>query len=326
MALPETSITISAVRTALGESSYNLSDLRTSASINRWGFLNTTRGWGEILPVAGPYNLGDFRSYDHYWRCWAAADFDLTSTSPYYEQGLESNFSIRYFPSWSTNDNTDKVFTVYFKRTNDWSKGLGTLIDTYTLNSVTDFDVSFDFDNPPDFATNGVLDKTDDFYLLVRVTTVSDRRWDFNQSYVPETIYGYELPVTVPSKGWDYYTTISTANVVMYDTGTLDAMISTITFSDDSPNGSYITWLGQFCKSAAFDVDVVLQNDSFHCTGNSTPNQPPELSTDSKTSPLSNLFSVGDTVYYRFKITSSDNDFQTSWYTGSTTVLEEVPL
>ena len=82
MALGTTNISMSAVRTLLGESSWTLSGLCTSANINKWSKYKPVRGtwpagewpytygvlvdssWAYVQPNNN-YRLGDFRNYDH---------------------------------------------------------------------------------------------------------------------------------------------------------------------------------------------------------------------------------------------------------------------
>lgn len=68
MALGETNINTTLVRNSIGESTNSIGELRTSMLLNYWGFNSVQKGWGNLHPVA-PYRIGDFRGYDHNFRC-----------------------------------------------------------------------------------------------------------------------------------------------------------------------------------------------------------------------------------------------------------------
>lgn len=177
MALPETYIRVTAAKTAIGESLTGVGGNRDSSKNNPWGFSSMIRGWGNRDPNA-PFRLGDYRSYDHYWRCYNVSgdDTNITGDLIYYESG---NIVVKLFafPVWSAaTSGVNHYFDVWFNRSNDFTHGTETKLHTDLLvQDLGQFSITINPTNPPD---GGTLTPDSIVYLKVKWKSSPDRRFD----------------------------------------------------------------------------------------------------------------------------------------------------
>lgn len=195
MALPQTDISINAVRQVLGENTYSLAALCTSSNINKWaryrpggydnapGFIMTAQNYLDgiytiKLPAGGPldpYSLGDFRGYNHLAEpsLFFKSVYNITmerGTSYNYVGGLEQGERIPVHPQASL-DNIDIEAYVG-----------GDLIETINMNNPEE--LNFDL---PIFVLNSTTVTLKGFYKYLgsRIAKIEGGDATFNVTVIP---------------------------------------------------------------------------------------------------------------------------------------------
>ncbi len=330
MSLPTTNITTTIVANAIGESSHDISVLRNSTKNNYWGFSSdyvASKYWGkrrqDVLPVA--YALGDYRGYDHFWRCFAFGEYINNSVS--WEDGNDIDFNLIYFPSWSTPDGTTHHFSVEFKRTSDFDKGDGTFI--YNDLAVTNggFNIFFRNDNPPDGGVD--LEEGQEIYFKIKHLSSDVRRWDDEMTLFPhDNTDEYIIPITVKDKGWTYFTYpySRSASGGKIPSSTDIYLSANIGVMSDNPINNVVSWYCKMSPTYDFSLDVITLGNQFTADGQSTAGGGAVLSTDNVNTTTKN-YSVGKTIYYKIYISSvSSGTFSASELTGSFVIQDELPI
>lgn len=181
MALPTSNISVSLVKNTLGESATTVSGLVTSPKVNRWGFnspniAQQNKYWQVYNPPA-PHELGCFRGYDHYWRCYGIKEI-ITDDSFNNCQSGYITFSTGYFPSWSTPvSGITYSFDVYFSRTGYNYIYMG----TYSITDSGSFQIYIDVTNAPD---GQPISTMTDFYIKIKAKDTTSRRWSHSWELV----------------------------------------------------------------------------------------------------------------------------------------------
>lgn len=327
MALPTTNITTTLVRNTIGESVTKVSILRNSAKNNYWGFNSAyvaDKFWGikraDGIPVQ--YDLGDYRGYDHYWRCWA---FDsLVNTSGYYEAGTTLLISLINFPSWAAADGTEHHFSIEFKRTNDYQHGSGTFIETdrFTTGN-TSFSTSFSNVSPPDGGT--ALEEGSTVYIRLVHLSSETRRWDENMSSIsPTNENEYIIPITIKNKGWsgDIYP----YSITCWGSTLENQVGATIQIGNDNSSDIWVNWRCELASDSNFTLDKTTLNGSFQADGQPTPLGGAVLSSDNEIV-TSKIYSTGQTVYCKAYITyASGHNYSSAQLTGSFVMSSAPPM
>ena len=323
MALPTSNITLSMVGNAIGSGSRDLGILRTSINNNFWGFAKAyslDKDWGANPQP--PYKLGDYRGYDHYWRCWAMQG--IADNSTHYEDNTRFDVRILNFPDWSVPDGTNHVLKVEFKRSNDYQQGAGSLIETKTLNNEYSFPIFFNNVNPPDGGAALSAGQT----VYIRVTHISSeiRRWDNRESLTPEfRTDEYVFPFVIKAKGWTNYTFLYTASISAFDVAGTKSVRARVQVKNDNPGDVTVSWQAEISTSASFDVNKTTLNSSYQATGQPIPTGGGVLSLDSN-EVITNAYAVGTTLYYRTKITAvSSGTYSSAYISGTTVVGSQLP-
>ncbi len=327
MTLGITDITTTLVANIIGENSNDVGTLRNSSKNNYWGFKSEyveDKYWGKprdsVLPVF--YSLGDYRGYDHYWRCWAFSS--LVNSSGYYEAGTTLLISLINFPSWANADGTEHHFSVEFKRTNDYQHGSGTFMETdrYTTGN-TSFSTSFSNTSPPDGGAALVEGST--VYIRLVHLSSEERRWDDDMSSIPATNGNeYIIPITIKNKGWSgdiYPFSISCWG------STLENQVgATIQIGNDNSSDIWVDWRCELASDSNFTLDKTTLNGSFQADGQPTPLGGAVLSSDNEIV-TSKIYSTGQTVYYKAYITyASGHNYSSAQLTGSFIMSSAPPM
>lgn len=305
MALPETDITTTLIRNAIGAASNAISTLRTSNLNNWWGFSSVQRGWGDQSPLS-PFKMGDYRGYEHTFRCWSFEEAFQNETD--WGELLSFTIGLYSFPSWSVQDNADHLFDILFKRTSDFEHGGYTVFAAnVTLNNKTSYTFTMNPSSPPD--GGAAIEDGHTFYLAIVHTSSPALKWDDNKWFgIPAGQIGgnnYALiEATTPVDLCNYYVYPYAQNALMYFASpTQRGIIGSFDVMIDVRADLTVYAQIEFCKSSVFDVDVQTLGPSKLLIKNSAAGTY-EQRTISFSGTPSTLFAVGDTVYYRSKITS----------------------
>jgi hypothetical protein len=190
MALGSQDIDHVKVKNSTGEGRSSNSALVSSDLVNRWGFnipdyQMQQRYWGNLLPVA-PFNLGAFRNYDHWWRCYNIGEVEIGEDLIYYDQDW-LNFNVGFFPVWSTpTSGVQHTFDVWFSRNNNFNRlDLCTQIKSdYVVYDGTYLGVLIQPATGPD---GSALTPDSDVYFRIKHKTSDARRWDKRFRLVDDT-------------------------------------------------------------------------------------------------------------------------------------------
>lgn len=331
MALPETNISVSLIKNTIGESTTGIAALRTSQKNNWWGFSSLIRGWGDRNPTA-PYKMGDYRDYDHYFRCWSFSAGFQNATN--FEDPMELGFELLWFPTWSLSDTSNHTFDILFKRTNDFQQGGYTTVQSNViLSNQTQYTFYINRLSPPDGGAD--LTENEIFYVAFLHTSDDGLTWDENEavSSPDGQILGdnfWVFQAQVPDDPYTYNLTLSSVTSYMYivDAST-KGIVGTIYLTIDTRADIYTTVEVQYCKSSSFDVDVQSLNLSDTLLANTTSPGTPVQRTINISGTPNNYFSVNDTVYYRARIISAINGtvyYNSNWSSiYSLTVTKTLP-
>lgn len=282
-----------------------------------------------MSPVA-PFKLGDYRGYDHDWRCWSYDSNQQNATD--WGQSLSVTFNLKWFPGWSVEDGTNHLFDILFKRTNDFHQGGYTTISSnVALNNATEYTFTFSYNDPPD--GGAALAENDTVYIAIVHKGSNDRRWDLNMATVPPTNYISTDPywvqaVTVPDDPCHYRVYLSAQTANIYRTASKSGLLGAVTIMVDTRSNQTVTVQTEFCESSAFDVDVQTVTSSDTLAASTSPGTYQARTINIASTPQQS-FAVGDTVYYRSRISSvvGGATYETDWSdVASLIVDDELPL
>lgn len=322
MALPTTNISVTLVKNAISESTTDVGGLVTSLSVNVWGInspdgAQQNRCWG-VLNQASPYQLGMFRGYDHTWRCWALEEIAQNSSD--FLDPISASLILRGFPGWSIADSAIHTFDILFKRTSNFEQGgYTTLSANMTMQNLYEYQFTFSTTSPPD--GGAALTAGQVVYIAVVHKSSPVRKWDDNRSATP---YEYQIgtnntwikAITVPSDPYTYNLSIYDEQSYMTIINPSDKYLtSSLTLRIDTRTDQTVSCESQYSKNSDFAVEVQSLSDTQVVTKNSTGGSP-ELRDFTMQSAPSNYFAVGDTVYYRSRISYSYSDpvnYTTNW-------------
>ncbi|PTN08032.1 hypothetical protein C8N47_11172 [Mangrovibacterium marinum] len=331
MALPETNITTTIVRNAIGAASSSIGDLRKSSLNNWWGFSSVQRGWADQSP-SSHFKLGDYRGYDHTFRCWSFEAAFQSATE--WGELLSFTIGLHKFPVWSIQDDADHLFDILFKRTSNFEQGGYTVFaSNVTMNNQTSYTFTMNPSSPPD--GGDAIEDGATFYLAIVHTSSPALKWDDNKWFgTPAGQLGgnnYALiEATTPVDLCNYYVYQYAQTASMYFASpTQRGIIGSFDIMIDVRANLTVYAQIEFCKSSGFDVDVQTLGPSALLIKNSSTGTY-EQRTISYNGTPSTLFGVGDTVYYRSKITrvSDSNVTHSTNYTNikSLVVSNQLPL
>jgi hypothetical protein len=184
MALGNNDISITLVKNAIGESLSNVGGLVLSGNVNRWGIntpstIQQVKYWGVISPPA-PHELGMFRGYDHYWRCYGIGACYVSPNLSTYLAG-EISIDLKWFPSWSVQGSTiTHYFDVYVSRDGNFVTSghytkIGTNVPQYNDSTYA---LAVNPLYPPDGGSALSYDST--FYLKFKYISSGTRGFDKN--------------------------------------------------------------------------------------------------------------------------------------------------
>ncbi|TLX78400.1 hypothetical protein E9993_01595 [Labilibacter sediminis] len=322
MALPTSNITTTIVKNEIGESSNSVSVLRKSPKVNYWGFSSTLRGWGRSRSLAAPYDLGDFRGYDHYWKCWSMDGIVNTSTS--YEDGCRFALDLFSFPSWAVDDNTDHDFSIEVKRTNDYQHGDGMFVSTFTIFN-NQYTKSFWF-SPYDLDSfDGQGDLVAGSTVYIRVTHLGSdiRRWDSDENLAIESnddefIFPFVVPESVTVTPTVTIQATSAAGWYLTDSKGVSGNIE-IKANDYTTTDATISWLIEFNTADDFSLNGCTVSGSVTTT-------PDGVSYGSESNfSIPGSFSLGTTIYYRARLTNLGGaGGSTSWNGVKSFVMDDL--
>jgi hypothetical protein len=201
-ALPLTGISTSMVAQAIGEASNDVGTLFLSSKVNAWGFnppgaANLNAVWGKsveertklsptavgftpIPNVVPGYHLGYFRGYDHDWVVYMNGGLNI-ETDEYYDPFIFRLYIEKIPPLINKPDPAtpiDHLFKIEFARSvAAFGNGTATVIYDSIACNYPYLQFSFNASAPPDFTTNGQLDKNEVFYIKVTHLSSPARRW-----------------------------------------------------------------------------------------------------------------------------------------------------
>lgn len=204
------------------------------------------------------------------------------------------------------------------------------------LSLTNQYDYTFNI-NPSAPPDNGAtLTSGQTVYIAIIHKSSPSLKWDENRSLVPYQPT-YELngepyimiPVTVPVDVCNYYTYIYNQNANMYrESSTVKGVGVNLEIKVDVRAQFTATFVTEFSKNSAFDVDVQTLSSNQIVTPNSTPGTY-EIKNVYYNATPSNYFSAGNTVYYRSRISSTIGSVthSTAWTsTKSLVVTNQLPL
>lgn len=216
-ALPNTGISISMVKAAIGAGTNDLGALFLHPNVNEWGFNCPNTGiqdviWGadetfretlspnsvnyqQFAGYPPGYHLGNFRGYDHNWVVYQYNDFSKTGNE--YYANMVFTYKIEEAAAKLTSKPNPEIFLQFkpqFRRTvtDSWID-----LDMFAIHT-TDKEATFNIsaENPPDFATNGVLAQNEQFQIRVVIINPAARRWTEKNKVSPV------LVVTTPTSAY----------------------------------------------------------------------------------------------------------------------------
>ena len=326
MVLPENNIRVSQVRNILGEDTNKISELVLSPNVNPFGFnspssIQNNTFWG-VTDRSGStigYPLGAFRRYDHEWIARMFGGVSVISDDPEDWTVLKITIPLASGILLDKPDvTTYHNFTVKVSKTNDFHQGGGiTIADGITVgidNDNPSFTVQFNADNIG--AEGG-----DTFYCYVLHNSSDERRW-----YIPGASLGtanqggdeYVTELQMPEDPYTYNVSIKEVTFSAIDdslTG-IKAVTGRVTvFSDTRTSGS-VTVTIQYSGSDGFassDTGTLTITVNYPAGRNQ---ETTEIASEDV-----NWLSVGDTVYWRYRVNGG------SWSsTRTTTVIIPEPL
>lgn len=181
MALPNNDISISLVKSAIGETTTSVSALVLSDNVNPWGFnspnnLQQLRHWGNLNRQA-PYELGAFRGYEHTWRCYSMGIPAVSENFAYYDSG-NIVVNLKYFPAQSTpTAGVQHLFDVFFSRTNDFTHAAHIqVMNDVAIDDNGTLIIPLYPTDPPDLGAD--LTPNSSVYYKIKHVSSPDRRWD----------------------------------------------------------------------------------------------------------------------------------------------------
>jgi len=213
MALGNSNITVSLVKNTIGESVTTVGGLVTSPNVNRWGINSPyppqqNKYWGVFNPAA-PHDLGMFRGYEHYWRCFSTGSASITGNFLIYRTGW-IEITLNFFPSWSTiSGTTTHYFDVFMSRsgsgfTNPTS--YTQIADNTPINNNGTYSLLLNPSAPPDNGSVAIPENST-FWLKFKHVSSDDRRFDSRQ---------FETSSNIIRDPNDYDAWIVTVNVGEY--------------------------------------------------------------------------------------------------------------
>ena len=349
MALPESNISVTMIKQAIGVGSNNVGTLFCHEQVNEWGF-NTPDTilqnliWGvdavyrrklspndpDYVPVLRPgYRIGAFRRYDHNWVAYSLGPIEMTPT---YMDESENYVGRMTFtvPIILVDDKligkpvpspaVEHIFKLEFARNaNGFDMGNSTVIND---NFVAYYpSVSFYIDSlyPPDYVTNGALSSNEPFYIKVTHLSSPERRWGLEFS-------GLILSFVTPVNPYTEVATLQNVSAVAVKKTTSPALtlfeVNADLFSDFS-TGTTVTIVARMSVSADFQTDVYAQTQNKYCAKNNNPGVPKSeghLEFNFSNSGIANNVSVGQTVYYRLWLNGNQV------LSNSVVVYDEIPI
>ena len=185
MALPNNNIYPALIANTIGEPSTDIGTLVLSNKVNRWGFnspdpVQQAKYWGVVNPP--PFHeLGAFRGYDHYWRCYALGEIEIGGDINLYNPGfLGLNIialaGLTESPAYQS---VPHVFDVWMNRwAIDWNplNGAVLIAEDFTIYEGGHQKIDIDPLSPPDGF--GALPYNHPIYFSLRHKSSPAKRWD----------------------------------------------------------------------------------------------------------------------------------------------------
>lgn len=323
-ALPNTGISISMVRNAIGASTNDLGALFLHPNVNEWGF-NCTKMqeqeavWGQPdfvrakLSPSAPgyvnnpfltpgYNLGYFRNYDHDWMVYTLGTVDFIA--PSYEDVMK--FRINIIPAFpklegkpQPNPKIFHDFEIKMSRSlADAQANTGTVFSGASFAGDPYTEIEFSTTNPPDYLVNGVLEPLQKFWLRFNHLSSPERRWIEPDTI--STIFEFTTPQTAFSNIWEYrnfsITAIKKTTAPALTVFTVEADLYA-----DLSSQHIIDFTGTMSNTVGYTSNVYnLTQTGVIISTNPTPGTASfvkQLSFDFSATNLKNFVSVGNTVY-----------------------------
>lgn len=204
-ALPNTGISVSMVKAAIGAGTNDVGALFLHPNVNEWGF-NLTGGvrenviqsqiWGvpsELRQRLSPndpnyagtpypgYHLGNFRGYDHDWVVYILGQLERAATT--YEQPMDFKIFVelvdeKLLSKPTPTPSVDHILKIEFARNeNQFNLGTATVISNNFIAKAPFSSFEIEPIYPPDYATNGSLSEGEKFYLKITHLSSPARRW-----------------------------------------------------------------------------------------------------------------------------------------------------
>lgn len=336
------------VAQAIGEASNDVGTLFLSTKVNAWGFnppgaANLEAVWGKSIEertklsptavgftpipnVVPGYHLGYFRGYDHDWVVYMNGGLNI-ETDEYYDPFIFRLYIEKIPPLINKPDPAtpiDHLFKIEFARSvAAFGNGTATVIYDSIACNYPYLQFSFNASAPPDFTTNGQLDKNEVFYIKVTHLSSPARRWQ--EAGEPAVIVEFTTPdsaytdtysaknrvviavekLTVPA------VTMFKINFDLYaDFGTARSVNFRFMMSDTSDFSANVFYTDSGALSVAKNTTPGTQTFSQYVT------------LDLSNSGLYQHVNAGETVYWRLYT----NGETTLLHSGSLVVSDQLPV
>lgn len=340
-ALPNTNISVTAVKQALGVSSNDIGSLFLHPNVNPFGWNLESSAiqaalWGKsveartklspnavgyvpILGVPAGYALGHFRRYDPDWQAYQFGILSMEEGSSFttpvqLNLGVEKALFIEK-PAPATH--IYHTFKIEFSRFSNFSNSVVINENFEARYPSSPFEVDMRY--PPDYATNGALVPGNKFYIKYTHLSSPVRRWfEFGPEFVITEF-------TVPQNAYSELATIKNvyaASAKVTSTSTLYIYVNSDVYADFSTS-TLLTVSCQVSTTSDFSSNVVTLSKNVSSGINPTPGTQSFVDTanfDFSSSFSYNQTSIGQTLYYRILINGN------VVYNQSMTVLSQLPI
>ena len=323
MALPNTGITTTLVGQTLGTSSRDVGTLFLHPNVNEWGFNCPDTGiqnviWGadesfretlspnslnyqQFAGYPPGYHLGNFRGYDHDWVVYQYNDFFKTGNE--YYANMVFTYKIEEAAAKLASKPNPEIFLQFksqFRRTvaDSWID-----LDIFAIHT-TDKEATFNISaqNPPDFATNGVLAQNEQFMIRVVILNPAARRWTEKNKVSPF------LVVTTPTSAYTNTSSVRNHSAMAVEQTNPTPMDMFEVYSKiyaDIYSGS-LTITAQMSNTYEYtNIYYPAGNVSLNIPASPTPGTEiyiGDANFDFSNSGIAGAVGVGSTVYYRIFI------------------------